>query len=56
MDVSNKITITIEQKEADNFKTALKKIVRDLDKIGLKNNDILPEEHEVLKKLSDKLK
>lgn len=56
MEVKRKLTIEIEGEDIVNLKSGIKKVVKELDRAGLKSHDITQEESELIKKLNDLLK
>lgn len=51
MKVNNKITITLDDKDAQNFKSAIKKIADENHHIGLKNQILTQDEKDAIEKL-----
>lgn len=55
MEVKTKITIEIEGEDCKKLKSALDKVVADINRIGLKHLGMTTEESELIKDLTDKL-
>lgn len=50
-----KLSIEVEGKEVETLKSALNKVLEDINRIGLKHTGMSVEEGEVIKDLTDKI-
>lgn len=55
-ETTKKLSLEFEGDEVSTLKSAIKKVSEEISKPGLKNNSITPEEADLIKELSNKLK
>lgn len=55
MKTEEKLTIEVQGADVDNFKSAVKKLTTEICQVGLKNNTITKDEHDVFVKLNESL-
>lgn len=55
MEVKKNIIIEVSGEDAENLKSGLKEIATEMAKVGLRNNDITPEEAKIINELNKSL-